>query len=141
MFRVLFTLAVTFALTFGIFSGTGVAYAAKSQPTAAAGYNPVDSVPSGVNFCYPSGYNRQGWRCGWRLAMYPYNMGACYYGPCGGYYYGYTGNPYYYGGREPGYVADYGGQPRYNPCYYNTNCYNPCYNPCYTYGTYCSCYR
>jgi hypothetical protein len=158
MFRVCFTLAMTLSLTLGMFPGIGtsLASAASSQPVAAAGYNPVASVPTGMNYCYPSGYNRQGWRCGWRLAMYPYNMGSynnCgYYGGysgnnCGyngynGYYNGYNGynngyNGYYnsgYGGRNNGYIADYGGQPRYNPCYY----YNSCYNPCsYNTGSYC----
>lgn len=153
MFRVFFTLAVTLSLTFGVFAGFGIslASAASSQPTAAAGYSPVASVPTGVNYCYPSGYNRQGWRCGWRLAMYPYPMGTYNncgysgsYGGCGytgGYYGGYSG----YGGRGTygtNYgtgVVDYGGQPRYNPCYnYNYN-YNTCYNPCtsYNYGSYC----
>jgi len=56
-----------FQVFFGI--GTGMVYAASSQPTTADGYHPVASVPTGVNYCYPSGYNRQGWRCGWRLAM------------------------------------------------------------------------
>ena len=148
MFRFFFTLAVTLSLTFGVFSGfgTSLALAASSQPQQAAGYHPVASTPTEMGYCYPSGYNKQGWRCGWRLAMYPYPMSTynCgYYGgysnPCG--YNGYNPN-YGYGGRgNTGYVADYGGQPRYNPCYYyNYNtCYN--YNPCYNYGNYCGGYR
>jgi hypothetical protein len=143
MFRVLFALAVALSLTFGVFSGVGTASAASSQPTAAAGYNPVASVPTGMSYCYPSGYNRQGWRCGWRLAMYPYNMGSYNCGYNGGYYNNcgyYGGYNYGYGGRgNNGYVADYGGQPRYNPCYYYTTCYN--YNPCYNYGSYCGGWR
>jgi hypothetical protein len=148
-FRVIFTLAFALALMFQVFFGigTGMVYAASSQPTTADGYHPVASVPTGVNYCYPSGYNRQGWRCGWRLAMAPYNLGSynCgyyggYYGNCGynGYYNnGYYNNGYYnsgYGGRTNGYIADYGGQPRYNPCYYQQS---TCYNPCYNYGSYC----
>jgi hypothetical protein len=165
MFRLLFTMAVTLSLTFGVFAGFGVSpVAAASQPKAAAGLNPVASGPTEVNFCYPSGYNKQGWRCGWRLAMYPYPISTynCgyygnYYGGCGNYYGGYGYNNGYngyngysgYGGRgNNGYIADYGGQPRYNPCYYNS-CYNPCgsyntcYNPCgsYGYGNYCGGYR
>jgi hypothetical protein len=146
MVRTLFTVAIALALSLGLFSGfgTSLALAASSQPDSAAGYNPVASVPTGMNYCYPSGYNRQGWRCGWRLAMAPYNLGSynCgyyngYYGNCG--YYG----DYYnsgYGGRNYNQnITDYGGQPRYNPCYYNYNtCYN--YNPCYNYGSYCSGY-
>jgi hypothetical protein len=146
MFRVLFALAVTLSLTFGVFSGVGTSqvFAANQPPTAAAGYNPVASVPTGVNYCYPSGYNKQGWRCCWRLAMYPYPMSTynCgYYGsPCGGYYGNYCGN--YYGSYCGGYsgtggrngIVDYRGQPRYNPCYY----YSTCYNPCYNYGSYCN---
>ena len=99
MFRVFFTLAMTLSLTFGAFAGIGtsLASAASSQPTAAAGYHPVASVPTGVNYCYPSGYNRQGWRCGWRLAMAPYNLGS--YNNCG-YYGGYYGNCGYNGGLQ-----------------------------------------
>jgi hypothetical protein len=143
MFRLFFTLAMTLSLALGIFAGgAGVASAASDQPTAASGYNPVASVPTGIGYCYPSGYNRAGWRCGWRLAMYPYNMGSCYYNNCGGYYYGNYGNCYngyngcngYYGYNNYGYnnyypyavrtdyPGDYGGQPRYQypyPCYYN----------------------
>ena len=82
---------------------------------------------------------------GWRLAMYPYPMSTynCgyYASPCGNNYGNYCGNNCYgynggysgTGGRN-GTVGDYGGQPRYNPCYYYTTCYNPCYNT----GAYCS---
>jgi hypothetical protein len=157
MFRVFFTLAFALSLIFQVFFGFGInlAYAASQPTPVASGYHPVASTPTDLGYCYPSGYNRQGWRCGWRLAMYPYpistyNCGyySGYYGNCGynyGYNYGYNGGYNYgYGGR--GYVADYGGQPRYNPCYYN-NCYNPCYqysncyNPCYNTGNYCGGYR
>ncbi len=160
IFRVLFTLAFTLSLTFGVFAGfgTSMASAASSQPTAAEGYNPVASVPVDMSYCYPSGYNRQGWRCGWRLAMYPYNLGAsyCNYGYNNCYNTGYnncynTGysncyNPCYntgysncygynYGMGGYGYypgstITDYGGRPRFGP-YYN-NCNYPYYNSyCY----------
>jgi len=129
MFRIFFALAVTLSLTFGAFSGIGtsLAFAASSQPIAAPGYNPVASGPPEIGYCYPSGYNRQGWRCGWRLAMAPYNLGSYYagYNYYGGYYYG------GYGGRgyNNGYIADYGGRPRfggyYYPCYY-VNYYGYC---------------
>ncbi len=132
MFRIFFALVISLSLAFGVFAGigTGRAYAA-SQPPTAAGYNPLDSVPSGVDYCYPSGYNRHGWRCGWRLAQAPYNLGD-YYRYHG--YYGYYYYPYYggYGGLPVnGYIEDYGGLPRYGGYYYY-NCYN--YSPvCYCY--------
>jgi hypothetical protein len=142
VFRMLFTAAITLSLALGVFSGIGtsLALAATSQPAAAAGYNPVGSVPTGMNYCYPSGYNRQGWRCGWRLAQAPYNLGSYYNGYYG--YYGYNGYngyygyyPYYnsgYGGRNPypPVINDYGGLPRFGPYYYNT-CYY--YNNPYCY--------
>ena len=152
MLRMFFTLAMTLSLALGIFSG--VALAASQPPTVVDGYHPVASTPVDMSYCYPSGYNKAGWRCGWRLAMAPYNLGSCgyYYGGyCGGYngynngyYNGYSG----YGGRgNNGYVADYGGRPRYDPCYYNS-CYNYNYNNCYTnynscsnYSSQCGCYR
>jgi len=150
MFRVLFALAVALSLTLGVFSIGGVSLAAAaSQAPTDSGYNPVASTPPDMGYCYPSGYNRNGWRCGWRLAMYPYNMGD-YNRYCGyGYGYGYTGCQGYYPGWVPGTggrnwvppynggVVDYGGRPRYNPCYYNP-CYNYNYNynyrPCYNYN-------
>ena len=123
--RMLFTVSMTLSLTLGVFSGVGtsLALAANSQPSAASGYVPLGSVPAGVGYCYPSGYNKAGWRCGWRLAQAPYNLGTYYNG-----YYGYYGyyNGYYnsgYGGRGyNGYIADYGGKPRFSP-YYNA-CYS-----------------
>ena len=124
-FRMLFTVSMTLSLTIGVFSGVGtsLASAASSQPAAAAGYNPVGSVPVEIAKCYPSGYNKAGWRCGWRLAQAPYNLGT-YYNNYN--YYGYY-NGYYnsgYGGRGyNGYMADYGGLPRYGP-YYNACYYN-----------------
>ncbi len=134
MLRTLFRIFFTISLTLGAFAGLGtnLAYAA-SQPPTAAGYNPVASVPSGVDYCYPSGYNKQGWRCGWRLAMAPYNLGG--YGYCGGYYGGYSGCGYY-GGYNNCY---YGG---YNNCNYGgyNNCYYGGYNNC-NYGGYYGGYR
>ena len=129
--RMLFTVSMTLSLTLGVFSGVGtsLASAASSQPAAASGYIPLGSVPAGVGYCYPSGYNKAGWRCGWRLAQAPYNLGT-YYNNYN--YYGYY-NGYYnsgYGGRGPyGYMADYGGKPRYGNYYYNS-----CY---YSYSPYC----
>ena len=145
--RIFFVLAVTLSLTFGAFSVTGfsTALAASSQPTAADGLNPVAADPSGMGYCYPSGYNRQGWRCGWRLAMAPYNLGDYYnnyyYYGYNGYYNGYNGyngyNNGYYNGYYPGQygnyngnVVDYGGRPRFGS--YNYGYY---YN--YNYGCYC----
>jgi len=108
MLRVIFALVVSLSLAFGVFAGAGVSQAfAADQPS---GYNPVASTPPDVGYCYPSGYNRQGWRCGWRLAQAPYNLGSYY----NGYYYG-TGGPYGTG--------DYGGLPRYCYYYYNGVCY------------------
>jgi len=131
MVRIFFTLVLSLSLTLGVIAGFGTSPAsAASQPTASAGYNPLDSIPTGVNYCYPSGYNRQGWRCGWRLAQAPYNIGD--YNRYYGYYYGYY--PYYgYGGQPPivnGQV-DYRGAPRYGypyypyyPYYQTRSCYN-----------------
>jgi hypothetical protein len=155
MFRIAFSFALALSLAFGVFSGIGtsLASAASSQPVAASGYNPEGATPTGVGYCYPSGYNRNGWRCGWRLAMAPYNLGdyynRCYnynyYGNYGynnynncGYNYGYNYGNYGYGGYGyGGYYnwvppnGDYGGRPRFGGWYYN----NPCttyYNPyCY----------
>lgn len=149
IFRTIFALVISLALAFGVFAGSGLA--ASSQPAAADGINPVASGPTGIGYCYPSGYNRQGWRCGWRLAMAPYNLGdAAHYG---GYWYNgvwypyynynYNYNPNYYNpygynyypydsGRVPppsNGVVDYGGKPRYG-YYWNYN-----YN--YNYGCYC----
>jgi hypothetical protein len=148
VFRVFFALAVSLSLTFGALSGIGtsMALAASSQPTTADGYNPVGSVPTGIDYCYPSGYNKQGWRCGWRLAMYPYNLGS-YYGYNYGYnpyYYGY--NPYYYGygynygygGKVPAPITDYKGLPRFGPYYYNYYYQNN--YPCYYVNGYMTCY-
>jgi hypothetical protein len=137
IFRVFFALAVALSLTFGVFSGIGASPALAASPTtAASGDNPIVSVPTDVSYCYPSGYNRQGWRCGWRLAMAPYNLGDYYaYNRGYGYYgYGYYGyNPYGYGYNSgicpPGPNGDYGGRPRYG-CYYPNYPYYP-YNPYY----------
>ncbi len=143
--RVTFTLAMTLSIALGIFAGIGTSLAyAASQPASASGYNPLGSAPTGVDFCYPSGYNRQGWRCGWRLAMAPYNLGAYSYGYYGNNYSGYY-NPYYYGyygynypysnsgyggrGSNTG-IVDYGGLPRFGPYYYNACSY---YNGPYCY--------
>jgi len=145
--RILFAAAMTLSMTLGVFAGAGVSLAsAAGSPTGAVvpGYSPVASVPTGVSYCYPSGYNRQGWRCGWRLAQAPYNLGSYYnryyYGGYNYNYYGYY--PYYnsgYGGRGPyPVINDYGGMPRYGyyyPYYYNSNnMYNR--KTCY-YGGYC----
>lgn len=126
-FRVVFALAVALSLVFGIF-GTGAASAAA--PTGSGSqFNPVANTPTGTGYCYPSGYNRNGWRCGWRLAQAPYNLGD-YYGMYYGYYnMGY--NPYYnpYGGTGgyPPKNGDYGGRPRFMPYWYY---YYPYYNNC-----------
>ena len=157
VFRIIFALAVSLALTFGAFAGTSTAFAAGSQPASADGINPVVSVPTGIGYCYSSGYNRQGWRCGWRLAMAPYNLGDAYWN--GGYWYngvwysnytnygGYWWNGVWYpnnnnyGGynypvnnqyNQPPWnngKVDYQGRPRFG---YN---YGPYYN--YNYGCYC----
>ena len=128
IFRSFIALIVTLSLTFGVIFGVGtsLASAASSQPNSAEGYNPVASVPTGINYCYPSGYNRQGWRCGWRLAMAPYNLGdANRYGYYGyNYYYGYGYSGYGYGYPYNTGVQDYGGRPRFSP-YYPNNYYNP----------------
>jgi len=152
MFRVSFALAIALSMAFGVFSGFA---SAASQPTVAGGYNPVGSTPTGMGYCYPSGYNRNGWRCGWRLAMAPYNLGS-YYGYNNGYYgynnsyyngyYGYYNGYYGTGGRNyNGYTGDYGGRPRFDPYYYNYgyNNYgyynNGYYNNCnYYYYPYCN---
>ena len=116
LLRILFTLFFTLSLTLGAFAGIGTSLAsAASAPTTASGYNPVASVPSGEDYCYPSGYNRQGWRCGWRLAMAPYNLGAY---NCGCNYGGYSG-------------CNYGG---YNNCGGNYGGYSGC-----NYGGYSGC--
>jgi hypothetical protein len=142
MLRVFFALAVGLSLALGVFSGVGTTPAlAASQTPVASGYNPVSSDPTDISYCYQSGYNRNGWRCGWRLAMAPYNLGD-YYGYYNGYYngygYGYTGYGYGYNSGQcpPGYNGDYGGRPRYG-CYYpyypynQYNPYPPYYNPPY----------
>ncbi len=135
MFRVTFALVVALSLALGLFAGAG------THTVFAA------SDPDGTGYCYPSGYNRQGWRCGWRLAQAPYNLGdynRYYYG--NGYYYynnynyGY-GYPYYNGGTggQPENISDYGGRPRFGWYYYGyyNNGYNnycdPYSNPYCTY--------
>lgn len=144
-FRVFFALTVSLSLALGIFAGVGVGVAfAADTPNTAGGYDPAASTPPDVSYCYPSGYNRNGWRCGWRLAQAPYNLGDYY----NRYYYnGYWYNGYYYpyypnygtGGIPVNNVVDYGGRPRYPTYnygyYYNGYNYcNPYYNPyCYTY--------
>lgn len=143
MLRVFFALAVSLSLAFGVFSGVGTSRAsAAGQPTTEGGYNPAASVPTGMGYCYPSGYNRNGWRCGWRLAAAPYNLGS-YNGYYSGYYngYGYYGGYYNSGtGGYPGYTGytgDYGGNPRFGTYYYYSGYYyNPCYynNDPYCYG-------
>lgn len=140
--RVFFALAVSLSLAFGVFAGVGVSpAAAANRPATGSGYNPQASGIPGMGYCYPSGYNRNGWRCGWRLAAAPYNLGSYYGYGYYGYYgnYGYNGG-YYGNGGTGGYPVDYGGNPRYgyyyNPYYYNY--YNPCAynnNP-YCYGGY-----
>jgi hypothetical protein len=136
MVRISFTLMLALTFALAVFAGLGASpVSAASQPNTAAGYNPLDSVPTGTNYCYPSGYNRQGWRCGWRLAQAPYNLGDynryCgygyngYYGNC--YYGGYYNGGYYNGGYGGQPINDYGGYPRYGYYYYN-NYYYPCYN-------------
>lgn len=130
--RTFIALVVTLSLTFGVIFGVGtsLASAATSQPSSAEGYNPVGSVPTGMGYCYPSGYNRQGWRCGWRLAMAPYNLGDAnrygYYG-YNNYGYGYYGYNYGYGYGYPynSGIQDYGGRPRFGPYYYPYNNYYP----------------
>ena len=134
-FRVVFALAVVLSLVLGVF-GTGVAAAAT--PTGSGSqYSPVASTPPGTGYCYPSGYNRNGWRCGWRLAQAPYNLGDYY-----GYYYGYYNMgyyPYYGNGGTGGYPpqnGDYGGRPRFMPYWYNY--YYPYQNNCnYWYNGVC----
>lgn len=146
MFRVFFALAVALSLTFGAFSGGVSLAAAASQAPTDSGYNPVASTPPDMGYCYPSGYNRNGWRCGWRLAMAPYNLGD--YNRYCGYGYGYGYNCYgYYPGWTPGtggrqnipVNGDFGGRPRFNPCYAYNPCYNYNYNPCYN-TNYNTCY-
>lgn len=134
--RVSFALAVSLALAFGAFFGfgTSLALAAGTPATAVDGIGPVASGTPDMGYCYPSGYNRQGWRCGWRLAMAPYNLGDAarygYYGNYGYGYYGYYGNGYYpyynYGYCNNG-AVDYGGRPRYGPYNYYYGYYNPCW--------------
>ena len=131
MFELIFALALALSLTFGAFSGVGTASAASNQPAAADGINPIGSKPTDMGYCYPSGYNRQGWRCGLRLAMAPYNLGSYNYYYNNGYYYNYSYGYYPYNNYNNGNV-DYGGQPRYNPYYYGYG-YN--YND--QYGCYC----
>ncbi|MFM8322654.1 MAG: hypothetical protein ACKOC5_17220 [Chloroflexota bacterium] len=133
--RVLFALVVSLSLALGVFAGAGTTQAfAASGSNTAGGYTPQASGAPDISYCYPSGYNRQGWRCGWRLAQAPYNLGDY-----NNYYYGYYYNPYYYGYPTGGYppqpIADYGGNPRFGPYYYY---YNPCYYNYY--GPYCNGY-
>lgn len=138
--RVSFVMAVSLSLALGVFfvSGYSVAMAASDPAATADGYNPVASTPPGVDYCYPTGYNRNGWRCGWRLAQAPYNLGDYYR-----YYYGYY-YPYYYypygnwgTGGYPTNITDYGGRPRFGP-YYNWPYYNGgYYNPCGYNNPYC----
>jgi hypothetical protein len=134
-FRVFFALVVSLSLAFGLFAGVGTsrAFAADQPGVSADGYNPVASEPVDTGYCYPSGYNRNGWRCGWRLAMAPYNLGDYYR-----YNYGYYYNPYYVGWGPtpvpPG--GDYGGLPRYQTYYY----YGPYYPTCYWYNGMYRCY-
>lgn len=133
-FRIVLTLAVALALVLAVFPGfgTNLALAAGNQPAAKDGYNPLASTPPGIGYCYPSGYNRNGWRCGWRLAQAPYNLGTYNY-----YYNGYY--PYYnygWGGQVPpaNNITDYGGAPRYG---YYYNYYYPCYYYWNGYYYYC----
>ena len=122
IFRVFFALAIALSLAFGLFFSIGASPAmAGGQTTIASGHGPIASVPPEISKCYPSGYNRNGWRCGWRLAMAPYNLGSRYgYYYYNGYYYNYGyGGGYYYGQCPPPPGGDYGGRPRYGPCYNN----------------------
>ncbi len=141
-------LAIALPLSVGFLaSSPALAYAA-SQPgqanpqTALASANlPVASAPAGEGVCLPSGYNLNGWRCGWRLAIAPYNLGGYYGGYSGGYY-----EPSYGSAYEPNYCAPdgdgdvddwtcngyYGGYaaPVYRPFYYNYGyMYGPFYRP------------
>jgi hypothetical protein len=141
LFRIIFALAVSLSLALGVFAGVGIIPAsAASGPNTGGGYNPAASTPPGISYCYPTGYNRNGWRCGWRLAQAPYNLGDY-----NRYYYGYYYNNYPYYGYGPYYNSgtggyptpsnpvDYGGSPRYGYYYYN-GYYYPC---SYSYGQYC----
>ena len=103
MFRMILktlgVLAIALPLSVGFLATSPVLAYAAAQPvqanpqTALASANlPVASDPSGEGVCLPSGYNLHGWRCGWRLAVAPYNLGG--YGYCGGYYGGYSGCGY-----------------------------------------------
>ncbi len=134
-------LAMVLAFSFGVLatSPANVALAA-GQPAQAAPHTiqasanlPVISDPTGQGVCLPSGYNLNGWRCGWRLYGY------------GGYGYGGYGNggyyaPTYEGAYEPQYCAPdgdwdvddwtcsgYGGYaaPMYSPGYYAPYYYSP----------------
>ncbi len=115
--KILGTLAFTLTLSLAVLttSSVNVAFAA-SQPSqgnpqaALASVNPpIVSDASGQGVCLPNGYNLNGWRCGWRLALAPYNLG------------GYA-SPYYYGGY---YSPAYGtGGYNYAPSYYYYM-YNP----------------
>jgi hypothetical protein len=139
-FRVVFALVIALSLAFGIFAGAGTQTAQAASGTTVG---PQGSTAPGIGYCYPTGYNRQGWRCGWRLAQAPYNLGNYnyyyngYYNPYG--YNNYYNSGYYgnsgYGGYPPSNVTDYGGYPRYGYYYYN-GYYNPCmyYNNPYCYG-------
>jgi hypothetical protein len=133
-FRVFFALVVSLSLAFGLFAG--VAFAADQPAVSADGYNPVASEPVDAGYCYPTGYNRNGWRCGWRLAMAPYNLGDYYR-----YNYGYYYAPYWgYGGipTPPPPSGDYGGRPRFQSYnYYYYSGYTPY---CSWYNGYYYCY-
>ena len=141
MVRVGFALAVAFALAFGAFAGIGVkAVQAAGAPDTAGDSGPAAYVPGGTDYCYPTGYNRQGWRCGWRLAQAPYNLGdyyRYYYGYNYYYYYNYGYYYPYYGGTGgyPG-ITDYGGRPRFGGYWYNGYYYS-----CYPGNPYCWGYR
>jgi hypothetical protein len=120
-------LAITLSLSLGVLAMNPVNVAlAASQPTLASVNLPVASDPTGQGTCLPSGYNLNGWRCGWRL----YNYGGYAYGT-GGYY-----SPSY-GAYEPNYCAPDGdwdvddytcrsgyAAPVYNPGYYSPYYYS-----------------